>query len=281
VHSYVIGRKDSDLCLKDDMKISKQHLCLERKGKDLVLRDLGSSNGTYFNDERITEKVLSVNDEVRVGAHIIKILSIDYGATAKEEKKEPGFKEPDPNLDTFLFLSGGKLSFSGIKDTYLLAAKNVKTFWQTVFLDIPVKTSTLVLVFTSIGYTAAADGIAWGRMSASFILGFFLLAISCPLVLAAVFSEFDDWHKAQGSFPEYAAFTAYWYFLFLPFALLFPFIGGFGAIAALVFLIWGTLAFEKRFKPERSRFVPLLVGFYLGSFFLFGSLLFKLFAKRT
>jgi pSer/pThr/pTyr-binding forkhead associated (FHA) protein len=58
---------ESDIFL-DDITVSRRHAEIERQedGK-LVIRDVGSLNGTYVNRERIEEQVLSGGDEVQIG----------------------------------------------------------------------------------------------------------------------------------------------------------------------------------------------------------------------
>ena len=65
----VIGRHpDSTICL-DDVTVSRRHAHLEMQGSDVVIRDLGSLNGTYVNQERIEEAVLAHSDEVQIGRY--------------------------------------------------------------------------------------------------------------------------------------------------------------------------------------------------------------------
>ena len=40
----------------DDRNVSRRHARLEIIDNDLVLTDLGSTNGTYVNDERVTRR---------------------------------------------------------------------------------------------------------------------------------------------------------------------------------------------------------------------------------
>jgi hypothetical protein len=63
----VIGRQSADLVLEDP-EVSRSHAVLRRSGESIVLEDLGSTNGTFLNGERIREPVeLRPGDEVRVG----------------------------------------------------------------------------------------------------------------------------------------------------------------------------------------------------------------------
>ena len=59
---------DSDIFL-DDITVSRQHAELERGDDDrVVLRDVGSLNGTYVNRERIERDTrLAAGDEVQIG----------------------------------------------------------------------------------------------------------------------------------------------------------------------------------------------------------------------
>ena len=58
---------ESDIFL-DDITVSRRHAEFSRAadGK-VVVRDVGSMNGTYVNRERIEEHVLSTGDEVQIG----------------------------------------------------------------------------------------------------------------------------------------------------------------------------------------------------------------------
>ncbi len=63
-----IGRSpESDIFL-DDITVSRNHSQLEHRIEGLVLRDLGSLNGTYVNRRRIhDEERLQNGDEVQIG----------------------------------------------------------------------------------------------------------------------------------------------------------------------------------------------------------------------
>ncbi len=64
-----IGRMpESDLCLKDDLRVSRQHAVIHRTPVAFLLTDLGSGNGTYLNGLRLTEPaMLHHGDRIRVG----------------------------------------------------------------------------------------------------------------------------------------------------------------------------------------------------------------------
>lgn len=64
-----IGRMpESDLYLKDDGRVSRQHAVIHRAPTAFILTDLNSSNGTFVNGAPITEPtVLHPGDQIRVG----------------------------------------------------------------------------------------------------------------------------------------------------------------------------------------------------------------------
>lgn len=71
---YVIGRR-ADANLRIPLPtVSRDHAELMLEGDRLILRDLGSSNGTYHNNTRIErEVIISAGDMVAVGPCLITV----------------------------------------------------------------------------------------------------------------------------------------------------------------------------------------------------------------
>jgi tetratricopeptide (TPR) repeat protein len=66
---FTIGRgPENSLCLPSSV-VSRLHAEVIRLGQDFVLRDLGSTNGSYLNGKRITESMLSDGDQIRFGSN--------------------------------------------------------------------------------------------------------------------------------------------------------------------------------------------------------------------
>ncbi|HEX4125004.1 MAG TPA: FHA domain-containing protein [Tepidisphaeraceae bacterium] len=79
----VIGRRE-DCDLRIPLSdVSRKHCRLVRDGDTLRLEDLGSSNGTYRNGERVQEAILSPGDTLQVGP-VQFVLQID-GNPADDE----------------------------------------------------------------------------------------------------------------------------------------------------------------------------------------------------
>jgi Inner membrane component of T3SS, cytoplasmic domain len=70
----VMGRADADIVI-DDKEISRWHCAIEIKDDVIRLRDLESTNGTYFADERVRVAELKHLSEFRIGTSIL-LLSV-------------------------------------------------------------------------------------------------------------------------------------------------------------------------------------------------------------
>lgn len=78
MRQFVIGREEQcDLDLSDP-DVSRRHAVINPTDDGFVINDLGSTNGTFVNDEAIQERLLVAGDFVRIGAHIMKFLSSDH-----------------------------------------------------------------------------------------------------------------------------------------------------------------------------------------------------------
>ncbi len=67
-----LGRAESSTIAIRDAKVSRQHAQVQQQGKEYVIVDLNSSNGTFVNNERIEEHVLAEGDEIRIGDCIMQ-----------------------------------------------------------------------------------------------------------------------------------------------------------------------------------------------------------------
>ena len=64
-----IGRKHSNDIVIDHPTVSGSHALIESLSTAFILRDLGSTNGTYIDNEKITLHHLRHNDEIIIGNH--------------------------------------------------------------------------------------------------------------------------------------------------------------------------------------------------------------------
>ena len=62
-----VGRSASSGIFLDDVTVSRAHAVVEKKGTAFVLRDSGSLNGTYVNNESISEISLKSGNQIQIG----------------------------------------------------------------------------------------------------------------------------------------------------------------------------------------------------------------------
>lgn len=70
--TFTVGRAETNSFPLADPKVSRRHSQIKRKGKDYVIIDLKSSNGTFVNGERVDEHVLSDGDEIQIGDAVLQ-----------------------------------------------------------------------------------------------------------------------------------------------------------------------------------------------------------------
>jgi diguanylate cyclase (GGDEF)-like protein len=73
--SLIIGRSSKADIQIDQESVSRNHCKIINTGKTIMMRDLGSTNGTYINDDLIDEYVLRDGDFIKIGRSIFKFLS--------------------------------------------------------------------------------------------------------------------------------------------------------------------------------------------------------------
>jgi predicted Zn finger-like uncharacterized protein len=69
----IIGRSGADINIEDP-EASRQHASLEILGDHAILRDMGSTNGTYVEADRIEQQVLNNQMEFRIGSHVLMFI---------------------------------------------------------------------------------------------------------------------------------------------------------------------------------------------------------------
>jgi pSer/pThr/pTyr-binding forkhead associated (FHA) protein len=64
----VLGRAGAGATIElDDPEVSRSHAALECSGDRIVLRDLGSRNGTFVDERQVQEQALRDGSEFRLG----------------------------------------------------------------------------------------------------------------------------------------------------------------------------------------------------------------------
>jgi FHA domain len=91
------GRTEwADYQFPDDPLMSSQHFSLECVGSACVLRDLGSTNGTYLNDERVVEGPVVTGSIIRAGRTRI-VVTLEEGVASPKAPAAPTRAAPTAN----------------------------------------------------------------------------------------------------------------------------------------------------------------------------------------
>ena len=68
----IIGRKGAEFALNDP-EISRHHCMLEFRERQVNLKDLDSTNGTFLEEERVRAAILQDGSEFRVGSSTLRL----------------------------------------------------------------------------------------------------------------------------------------------------------------------------------------------------------------
>lgn len=98
----VLGRDPScDLCLSDPA-ISAFHAEVAHQAPGLVVRDLGSKNGTFLKGSRVSEAALGPEEPLGVGGYILRLAPLELAQAPPQELEQAlaplADGPPDPDL---------------------------------------------------------------------------------------------------------------------------------------------------------------------------------------
>ncbi|GIV22930.1 MAG: hypothetical protein KatS3mg025_0589 [Bacteroidia bacterium] len=69
-----IGRAPDNTLVIQDPTVSSRHARLFLQGSQWYVQDLGSTNGTFVNEQRITQYPIRTGDKIRLGAIIVQVV---------------------------------------------------------------------------------------------------------------------------------------------------------------------------------------------------------------
>lgn len=76
-HTATVGRSSHCDIVIPGTHLSREHAQLTICGDSIKVRDLGSANGTYINDERITEAIAHPDDRLRLDVYSFRLIGPD------------------------------------------------------------------------------------------------------------------------------------------------------------------------------------------------------------
>jgi two-component system cell cycle response regulator len=126
----VVGRSDGAAIQVDEDSVSREHARLTVRGRDCLITDLASTNGTWVNDTRVETVELSDGAMVRIGHTVFKYLT----GTNIEAK----YHEAIYRLTTTDGLTGAvnKLSFLDALERELIRARHDAVTLSLALFDI-------------------------------------------------------------------------------------------------------------------------------------------------
>jgi len=129
--SKTIGREPANDIVVENLLVSGYHARIDPAGKEYVLTDLQSKNGTFLNGERVTSTKLKNGDQILIGKHTL-VFTLDPAEIQADPKlteetmfiqvaqgeAEPSEEPAAPGLDStavsaerpavLAFVSGGR-----------------------------------------------------------------------------------------------------------------------------------------------------------------------------
>jgi len=140
-----IGRLDDNNFQITEGSVSSHHCEVLQKGKDVVVKDLGSTNGTFINGERVTtEAVLKPGQILRLGQIEMRL---ETGQATPPTKKQ---------FDQTRVIGGVKLGDfeQGARPVFDKASPFAKKSNKTavIFITIGIVLAVVIFVFLFIAY---------------------------------------------------------------------------------------------------------------------------------
>lgn len=98
--TFLIGRSETaHFCLPEDRYFSRNHCILEIAPPQIFLRDLGSTNGTYINGQRVESIYLKSGDHIQGGE---TVLGVEVTTDAAEEFNSRTQQQNDPGVPSVI-----------------------------------------------------------------------------------------------------------------------------------------------------------------------------------
>jgi len=92
-HTTLGRSNECNLCIDND-QASREHAEVVREEAGFVVRDLGSSNGTFVNSTRITQHRLTHGDQIRIGSAVLQFDDPAAAGPAPSAPADPEAERP-------------------------------------------------------------------------------------------------------------------------------------------------------------------------------------------
>jgi pSer/pThr/pTyr-binding forkhead associated (FHA) protein len=112
VDRTTIGRVEDNTFQIADGSVSSHHCEVNLRGSEILIRDLNSTNGTFINNEKISEAVLKPGQVLRLGQVELKL---ETGGAAAGLPSAPSRKPVDATMIMPRGVSLGELEQGGVR----------------------------------------------------------------------------------------------------------------------------------------------------------------------
>lgn len=106
VEKTTVGRVSDNAFEIPEASVSSHHAEIILRGSDILIRDLGSTNGTFINGEKITEAVLQPGQTLRFGTVELR-LDTGTGPAPTPNTPPPATRKPKQTLDQTVVIPQG------------------------------------------------------------------------------------------------------------------------------------------------------------------------------
>jgi pSer/pThr/pTyr-binding forkhead associated (FHA) protein len=93
----VLGRDPSAGIVLGDIEVSRRHAAVATEDDGALIHDLGSTNGTFVNGERVEETRIGEGDRLKVGKTVLELRPLEAVAPGEREA-ETVPREVPPDL---------------------------------------------------------------------------------------------------------------------------------------------------------------------------------------
>jgi two-component system cell cycle response regulator len=127
----IIGRSAQASIPLKDSGVSREHLEIEVDGEKAIIRDLGSTNGTFVNNKRINSYALKDGDKIQISSSTVFkfILSDESEKVFHDELYRMGVMDPVTNIYNKRYFT------ERLKQEFSLAKRN-KTELSLLMIDL-------------------------------------------------------------------------------------------------------------------------------------------------
>jgi hypothetical protein len=100
VDTTTIGREAANDIIINDPEISRRHAIVKSQAGRWMIEDLGSTNGTYVNGQRLNQpRELYNNDIVDIGDSVSLVFQLSGAAGGETILEQPGLMADPPTVD--------------------------------------------------------------------------------------------------------------------------------------------------------------------------------------